>query len=53
MPAFAYRAATADGAALHGVEQAATAAALERALAARGLDVDADALFADLLGQAL
>jgi type II secretory pathway component PulF len=37
MPAFAYRAATADGAALHGVEQAATAAALERALAARGL----------------
>jgi type II secretory pathway component PulF len=37
MPAFAYRVATPDGVTLHGVEQAATAAALERALAARGL----------------
>src|SRR5690606_9590129 len=37
MPAFAYRVATADGETMHGIEQAASPAALERALAARGL----------------
>jgi len=37
MPVFAYRAATADGATAHGIEQAASPVALERALAARGL----------------
>src|SRR5690606_21205453 len=37
MPAFAYRVATADGATRQGVEQAASQAALERSLAARGL----------------
>src|SRR5690606_41826911 len=37
MPVFAYRVATVDGATAHGIEQASSPAALERALAARGL----------------